>query len=416
MLFERKTSKSAFQLGYVGEDFEDAQLRREEGRGYPRLTAITNRKTNEITARELERALEGHFGEDSRNFARQIKNRRIFLVDVCKKDCRRRSPDCDAKGLGGFYGTDKNGGLPYFNRKIGNNKPNMCNNAKDETNHFCPTTNLNSYTLENKLPDPKKYHLTDSFTVEIKKTPGEIPIAKIFSHISRLDRAPANLNHEQRGRALNKFLGYAKGSVDRDELYFRRERGFEKPQKVDLTDDKEFKLVMRPFNPKAKECRFFVGKSNDISVNHYTTQSVYTERLVYSRSGYNPLYLQRDEGVLIWIPGKNHISDELTNIISTINAESHGIVQLINEKDVFRYNYCGYFVFFEKSVDMKNYSNKLFQKLEHLEVTHRRARPSINEKPNWMTITWHPNNTPPLYTAKIRGICPDQIYFQKMGN
>ena len=37
MLFERKTSKSAFQLGYVGEDFEDAQLRREEGRGYPRL-------------------------------------------------------------------------------------------------------------------------------------------------------------------------------------------------------------------------------------------------------------------------------------------------------------------------------------------------------------------------------------------
>ena len=86
------------------------------------------------------------------------------------------------------------------------------------------------------------------------------------------------------------------GSVNRDQLYFRRDRGFEKPQKIDLTEDKEFKLVMRPFNPKAKECRFFVGKCNEISVNHYTSQSVYTERLVYSRSGYNPLYLQRDEG------------------------------------------------------------------------------------------------------------------------
>ena len=67
------------------------------------------------------------------------------------------------------------------------------------------------------------------------------------------------------------------GSVNRDQLYFRRDRGFEKPQKIDLTEDKEFKLVMRPFNPKAKECRFFVGKCNEISVNHYTSQSVYTE-------------------------------------------------------------------------------------------------------------------------------------------
>ena len=63
---------------------------------------------------------------------------------------------------------------------------------------------------------------------------------------------------------------------------------------------------------------------------------------------------------------------------------------------------------------MKNYSNKLFQKLEHLEVTHR-ARPSINENQmddNYLASKQHP----PLILAKIRGICPDQIYFQKMGN
>ena len=123
----------------------------------------------------MERALDGHFGEDSKNFARQIKNRRIFLVDVCKKDCRRRSPDCDAKGLGGFYGTDKNGGLPYFNRKIGNNL--ICVIMQRTKQSLLPDHKSKLYTLENKLLDPKKYHLTDSFTVEIKNA-GEIPIAK----------------------------------------------------------------------------------------------------------------------------------------------------------------------------------------------------------------------------------------------
>ena len=415
MLFDTKISKNQFQLGYVGKSFEDAASKREKGIGYSELTKITNRKTNEITAKELENALLNP-NDEIRKFARNlVDNRKVFLVDVCSKDCKRRSSDCDAIGVGSFKRGNRIGGVPYFDRRIGNDEPTKCNNPRDHDKHFCPTTSSNSYAIENKISDGKRYFLADQFTINIRRDHGMTPNVTIYQHRSKLTRAPGNMEIEERKRAIARFSAYSEGSINLEDLSFRRTRGYEKPQTVNLSEDGEFKLVMRQFQSKSKECRFFVGKNN-ISDDNFNQRGIYEEKLLYSRSGYIPLNLERDQSILVWVSGGYDISKRLQEVVNEINDNGKGITQIISDKEDFAYNYFGCFVFFENAASLRTYSGLFFGHLEKLGVMHRRARPSITERPNWMSITWHPSNTPELYRDKDSWEIPRPNLISKNGH
>lgn len=399
MLFDA-TNLSKFELAFVGESFEDAKKKRDDSTHIPQLTAITGRRTNDITAEELDRALSSP-NPVIRRYATQLKdNNKTFLLTVCKQDCRRTSADYDARGLGTHYSGSRSGGRSYFNRRSGNGKgPNfLCNNGDDNENHFCPTTSSNSYSIEDKKPDGIQYFLSDQFTIEIKTLHGSSPETSIYQHRSKMKRAPAIYNDEIRKATIQKFETFAQGTVNLENLDFRREHGYENVIKNKFQGNDPYTLAMRPFRRLSKECRFFLGKM-EIAVDAFTKRGVFEEFLIHYKRGNISLNVPRDNGLLVWIPGgvSNMLPPSSYQILEDLDEKTNGKVKLISQKDVFAENYSGNFVFFQSPFEFRKHSNALFGSLEEEGILHRQARPSLSPKPNWMNITWHPSHTPEFY-------------------
>ena len=138
MLFDQSLGK--FELAFVGDSFEDARHKRDTGHYSESLEKITGRRTNEITAEELDLALNSSDNE-VRGIALNIKrNNKTFLLTVCNSDCRRRVNGRSAAGLGTHVVRDRNGRSPSFQRKVGNGQGDvkLCNDDLGE-NHHCPT-------------------------------------------------------------------------------------------------------------------------------------------------------------------------------------------------------------------------------------------------------------------------------------
>ena len=97
MLFDQNLGK--FELAFVGDSFEDALQKRNTGHYSESLEKITGRRTNEITAEELDLALNS--SDDEVRIAQNIKfNNKTFLLTVCNSECQRRVNGRSAAGLG----------------------------------------------------------------------------------------------------------------------------------------------------------------------------------------------------------------------------------------------------------------------------------------------------------------------------
>ena len=190
MLFDQNLGK--FELAFVGDSFEDALQKRNTGHYSESLEKITGRRTNEITAEELDLALNSSDDEVKR-IAQNIKfNNKTFLLTVCNSECQRRVNGRSAAGLGTHVERDRNGRSPSFQRRVGNRGQGdvkLCNDDSGE-NHHCPTSSSNNYSVEDKKPDGINYYLSDQFTIEVTSDPG-IQYRQAFTCINLDLHAPS---------------------------------------------------------------------------------------------------------------------------------------------------------------------------------------------------------------------------------
>ena len=398
MLFDQNLGK--FELAFVGDSFEDARHKRDTGHYSESLEKITGRRTNEITAEELDLALNSSDNE-VRGIALNIKrNNKTFLLTVCNSECRRMVNGGSVAGLGTHVITDKAGGKPHFRRSVGNkgqHNVKLCNDDKGE-NHHCPTSSSNNYSVEDKKPDGINYFLSDQFTIEVTSNPGESRQTSIFMHQSRLSRAPAHFDAQDRRNAIQK-LSYV-GILDAQNLFIRRERGYEVDIKVTMKGDEPYRLGVRKFRPGSRECRYFIGKL-DIDEDHYTKRGLFIEHLLHYQRGKISLNLSRDNGLLLWIPGgpTGELPPETRQILQDLYNETDGRVCEVNDREEFAQNYNGTFVFFSNIIWFKNNANQIFSSLENAGILHRQARPIVSPKPNWISLAWHPSHTPEFYAG-----------------
>ena len=402
MLFDQNLGK--FELAFVGDSFEDARHKRDTGHYSESLEKITGRRTNEITAEELDLALNSSDNE-VRGIAQNIKrNNKTFLLTVCNSDCRRRVNGRSAAGLGTHVVRDRNGRSPSFQRKVGNGQGDvkLCNDDLGE-NHHCPTSSSNNYSVEDKKPDGINYFLSDQFTIEVTTNPGESSQTSIYMHQSKLTRAPAHFDAQDRRNAIQKLsnqkLSYT-GFLDADNLYIRRTSAFDTDQKVEMKRGEPYRLGIRKFRSVSRECRYFIGKL-DIDEGHYTKRGLFKEHLLHYQRGKISLNLSRDNGLLLWIPGgpTGELPQETRQILQDLYNETDGRVCEVNDREEFAQNYNGTFVFFSNIIWFKNNANQIFSSLENAGILHRQARPMVSPKPNWISLAWHPSHTPEFYAG-----------------
>ena len=398
MLFDQNFGK--FELAFVGDTFEDALQKRDTGHYSESLERITGRRTNEITAEELDLALKST-DDQVRRIAESIKhNNKTFLLTVCNTECRRFDPVRSVAGLGTHVIRDRNGRSPSFQRKVGNNgqgNVKLCNDDSGE-NHHCPTSSSNNYSFENKKPDGINYFLSDEFTIEVKRNPSESIQTRIYMHKSRLTRAPAHLDAQDRINAIQKLRHY--GYLSAEDLYIRRTCGYENDMKVKIKEDEPYHIGIRRFKSNSRECRYFIGKL-DVDEDHYTKRGLFTEHLLHYQRGKISLNLSRDKGLLLWIPGGStgELPEETRRILQELYNETNGRVCEIKVREEFAQNYNGMFVFFSNIIWFKNNANQICSSLENAGVLHRQARPIVSPKPNWISLAWHPSHTPEFYAG-----------------
>lgn len=398
MLFDQNLGK--FELAFVGDTFEDALQKRDTGHYSESLERITGRRTNEITAEELDLALNSS-DDQVRSIAQNIKlNNKTFLLTVCNSECRRRVNGRSAAGLGTHVVRDINGRSPSFQRKVGNKgqgNVKLCNDDIGE-NHHCPTSSSNNYSFEDKKPDGVNYFLSDQFTIEVISNPGDSRQTSIYMHQSRLTRAPAHFDAQDRINAIQKLSHH--GYLDAENLYIRRTSGSETDMKVKMKKDEPYWLGLRKFRPGSRECRYFIGKL-DIDEDYYTKRGLFTEHLLHYQRGKISLNLSRDNGLLLWIPAGStgELPEETRQILQDLYNETDGGVCEVNDREEFAQNYNGTFVFFSNIIWFKNNANQIFSSLENAGVLHRQARPIVSPKPNWISLAWHPSHTPEFYAG-----------------
>lgn len=397
---------SDFRQAYVGTSFIDALERLQENslnEDFPKLKQITNRDDNLITADELGAALNSPV-DSIRNFAEMLKdNHNIYLLDVCNNECRRMKPDgIRVGGVGTYVSAAMNGHAPaHFTRRIGNGHG-PCN-SNDPDVHRCPTPHAGgaAYRLQDTSPDGKSFYLRDSF--EVLFEPGS---AKISRHLSKVVRAPADVSPVDRAVSVEMFEPSFVNSVfTNDGLGIFRNQGYpdedatghsNNKRRVDIegTDDGTFAL--RAFNPNSKECRFFVSDGPAQAINHNLSRVWLIEHSINDFGGASHGRLPVDIGssLLLWIP-KNGLLAPPEGALNFI--ENTPRVHLIEEETDFASRYHGWFVFFERASDLKRHLDNFFSPFEAGMILSRRARPNLHGRVDWLDLTWHASNTPPLY-------------------
>lgn len=397
---------SDFRQAYVGTSFNDALERLQENslnEDFPRLKQITNRDDNLITADELDAALNSPV-ESIRNFAEMLKdNHRLYLLDVCNEECRRRTPNGNSVGgVGTHVREARNGHAPaHFTRRIGNDHG-PCNSADPDV-HRCPTPHAGgaAYRLQDTSPDGKNFYLRDSFEVLLERRS-----AKISHHMSKVVRAPAHVSPEHRVESVKMFEPrYGHSIFTDDGLGIFRTQGYpdedaighpNNKRRVDIegTDDGTFAL--RAFNPNSKECRFFVSDGPAQAINHNLSRVWLNEHSIndFGGASYGRLPVDIGSSLLLWIP-KNHHQALPEGALDFIQNTPR--VHLIEEETDFASRYHGWFVFFERASDLKRHLDNFFSPFEAEMILSRRARPNLHGRVDWLDLTWHASNTPPLY-------------------
>ena len=397
---------SDFRQAYVGTSFIDALERLQENslnEDFPILKQITGRDDNLITADELDAALNSPI-DSTQRFARILKEyNHLFLLDVCNEECRRRTPDGNPVGGAGTHVSAAiNGHAPaHFTRRIGNDHG-PCNSA-DPDIHRCPTPHAGgaAYRLQDTSPDGKNFYLRDSFEVEL-----EGGSAKISRHVSKVVRAPAHVSPVDRAVSVEMFESpFVHIDFTDDGLGIFRNQGYpdedatghsNNKRRVDIegTDDGTFAL--RAFNPNSKECRFFVSDGPAQAINHNLSRVWLNEHSIndFGAASYGRLPVDIGSSLLLWIPKNHHhaLPEGASDFIQNTPR-----VHLIEEATDFASRYHGWFVFFERASDLKRHLDNFFSPYEAEMILSRRARPNLHGKVDWLDLTWHASNTPPLY-------------------
>ena len=397
---------SDFRQAYVGTSFIDALERLQENslnEDFPKLKQITGRDDNLITADELDAALNSPI-DSTQRFATILKeSNHLFLLDVCKEECRRRTSNgTDVGGVGTHFSVSRNGRMPaHFKRRVGNDH-NPCN-SNDPDVHRCPTPHAGgaAYRLQDTSPDGKNFYLRDSFEIELERGS-----AKISRHKSKVVRAPAHVSPDDRAESVEMFESpFVHADFTDDGLGIFRTQGYpdeeatghpNNKRRVDIegTDDGTFAL--RAFNPNSKECRFFISDGPAQAINHDLSRVWLNEHSINDFGGASHGRLPVDIGssLLLWIP-KNRQPAPPAGALDFI--ENTPRVHLINEETDFASRYHGWFVFFERASDLKRHLDNFFSPFEAEMILSRRARPNLHGRVDWLDLTWHASNTPSLY-------------------
>ena len=398
---------SDFRHAYVGTSFNDALDRLQENslnEDFPSLKQITNRDDNLITADELDAALNSDVAS-IRNFANMLKeNNRLFLLDVCNSECQRRTPNGEsAAGVGTHVCAAITGHAApaHFTRRVGNGHG-PCN-SDDPGVHRCPTPHLGgaAYKLRDTSPDGKNFYLRDSFEIEL-----EAGSAKISRHVSKVVRAPAHVSPEQRVESVQYFENpYVHSQYTDDGLGIFRVRGYpdenatghaNNRRQVEIEGTRDGTFTLRAFNPNTAKLviydlrRHFANKISALFAVWVNEHSIND----FGGASQGRLPVDRGSSLLLWIPKNGH----LTLPGGSLNfIEESPLVHLIEQGNNFASDYNGWFVFFQQSSYLMKHLDKFFSPFEAEMILSRRARPILHGRVDWLDLTWHESNTPPLY-------------------